>query len=294
MSSAPHPASMGAMPPGARGSGVACLEAQRALSGSQFAAAEAARTSNFKLLGSLLVFILGVAAAEMVTTYLHPQAGMGLHGAILVGVMLYSALRLRGAAQKLLVTLALAPLIRLVNLSMPLAQFQLSYRYMITGTPLLISAMLAWRLTGFRRESIGLSTGREWPVQISVALCGLGFGWLEYHILRPQPLAQSFSLDHLWMPALILLVFTGFLEELIFRGLMQTAAEPVLKRMGVVYISLLFAVLHTGYRSAVDVVFVFLVGLFFGLVVQRTRSLAGVTLAHGLTNITLFLIVPFV
>ena len=284
---------MRAIPSGSREIPKQSVETQRALYGSQPSAAEPPRTSHSKLLGSLLVFILGVAAAEMVTTYLLPQAGMGLHGAILLGVILYSALRLRGAAQKLLVTLALAPLIRLVNLSMPLAQFQLPYWYMVIGIPLLISAILVWRLAGFRWESIGLSKGRGCPVQILVALSGLGIGWLEYHILRPQPLVQRFSLDQLWMPALILLVFTGFLEELIFRGLMQTAAEPVLKRMGIVYVSLLFAVLHIGYRSAVDVVFVFLVGLFFARVVERTRSLAGVSLAHGLTNITLFLIVPF-
>lgn len=284
---------MRAIPSGSREIPKQSVETQRALYGSHPSAAEPPRTSHSKLLGSLLVFILGVAAAEMVTTYLLPQAGMGLHGAILLGVILYSALRLRGAAQKLLVTLALAPLIRLVNLSMPLAQFQLPYWYMVIGIPLLISAILAWRQAGFRRESIGLSMGRGCPVQILVALSGLGIGWLEYHILKPQPLVQRFSLDQLWMPALILLVFTGFLEEFIFRGLMQTAAEPVLKRMGIVYVSLLFAVLHIGYRSAVDVVFVFLVGLFFARVVERTRSLAGVSLAHGLTNITLFLIVPF-
>jgi membrane protease YdiL (CAAX protease family) len=35
------------------------------------------------------------------------------------------------------------------------------------------------------------------------------------------------------------------------------------------------------------------VGLFFGWVVQRTRSLLGVTLSHGLTNIVLFLVMPY-
>jgi len=47
-------------------------------------------------------------------------------------------------------------------------------------------------------------------------------------------------------------------------------------------------------RSLLDVLFVGVVGLFFGWVVHRTRSLLGVTLAHGLTNIILFLVMPFV
>jgi membrane protease YdiL (CAAX protease family) len=34
--------------------------------------------------------------------------------------------------------------------------------------------------------------------------------------------------------------------------------------------------------------------LAFGVIVQRTHSLLGVTLAHALTNITLFLVFPFI
>jgi uncharacterized protein len=52
-------------------------------------------------------------------------------------------------------------------------------------------------------------------------------------------------------------------------------------------------VLHLGYHSALDMAFVFGVGLFFGFVVDRTQSILSVTLSHGLTNIMLFLVVPF-
>ncbi len=57
--------------------------------------------------------------------------------------------------------------------------------------------------------------------------------------------------------------------------------------------SLLFTVMHLGFLSLIDVVFVFLVALFFGRVVKKTGSLLGVTLAHGATNIILHLIAPF-
>lgn len=245
------------------------------------------------LRGPLLLFLLGVGAAEWATTYGHPQGGMLLHGLLLVSIFPVAALGLNGPAQKFLYTLALAPLIRLVSLSMPLATFQATYWYAIIGIPLLLSAYLIWRLTGLRRESIGLSLGVRWLLQILVGLSGLALGYLEYQILEPQPLVPEFSLAQVWAPALILLAFTGFLEEFIFRGLMQAAAAPVLRRLGVLYVSLLFAALHLGYQSAIDVVFVFLVGLYFALVVERTRSLLGVTLAHALTNIALFLIVPY-
>jgi membrane protease YdiL (CAAX protease family) len=96
------------------------------------------------------------------------------------------------------------------------------------------------------------------------------------------------------LPALILLVCTGYLEELIFRGILQQIAVGQLGRwVSPLYTSILFAILHAGYRSAADVIFVFLVGLLFAWIAGRSKSLVGVTLAHGLTNITLFLVMPF-
>ncbi len=117
----------------------------------------------------------------------------------------------------------------------------------------------------------------------------------EYWILRPEPLVPAFEWTALVWPAFILLISTGLLEEMIFRGLLQRAAIDVLGLWGIGYVAILFAVLHTGYQSLLDVLFVLAaVGLFFGWIVYRTRSLLGVTLAHGLTNIVLFLVMPFV
>jgi len=41
------------------------------------------------------------------------------------------------------------------------------------------------------------------------------------------------------------------------------------------------------------VLFVFAVAMFFAWVVKRTGSLLGVTLAYGITNVMLFLVIPF-
>jgi len=118
-------------------------------------------------------------------------------------------------------------------------------------------------------------------------------GYLEYLILKPEPLIKTFTWAHWLGAALILLISTGFLEELIFRQMMQkTAVKRLGKLFGIVYVAAIFAVLHIGYSSFTDVLFVFAVGLFFGWAVDKTGSIVGVTLAHGLANITLFLIFP--
>lgn len=239
------------------------------------------------------IYIAGVTLAELLTTFVHPQFGLVIHGGLLIAILLHTAL-VKPVEQKFLLTLALAPLIRLVSLSMPLLQFDYEFWYMVIGLPMLIACAAVYRLSGFKPAHVGLVLGKNLPLQLLVAVGGVGLGLMEYLILRPEPLADTFSLQTIWLPALILLVFTGFLEELIFRGLMQRAAAEQFMKFGPLYISLLFAVLHIGYKSILDMIFVFLVGYFFSIVAEKTRSLLGVTIAHGLTNISLFLIFPFI
>jgi membrane protease YdiL (CAAX protease family)/LysM repeat protein len=157
---------------------------------------------------------------------------------------------------------------------------------------LLIAAFFAGRIADITNKMQGF-TLRAIPAQVMISLTGVGLGYLEFLILRPQPLIAEFTLQQIWIPALILLIFTGFLEEWIFRGLMQYTALRIFGRSGFIYVAAVFAVLHLGYKSLLDVLFVFVVALFFGWVVLKTGSILGATLAHGLTNIGLFLVFPF-
>lgn len=141
-------------------------------------------------------------------------------------------------------------------------------------------------------DKLGLNM-RQGLIQFLIVPTGILFGVIEYYILRPDPLISNFSWSQIIIPALILLVSTGFFEEIAFRGIMQSTALETLGRFGIVYIALIFAVLHIGYLSVLDVVFVFAVGLFFGWIVVKTGSIIGVTFSHGLTNIVLFLVMPF-
>lgn len=240
-----------------------------------------------------LAYLIALSVAEMLTALFEPRAGVALHGLLLVILLLHVALAWDQPAHRLLLCLTFAPLVRILSLSLPLASFPLIYWYFIISVPLFIGSFITVRTIGFSWSEIGMNM-RRWPLQIPVALCGVAFGAMEYYILRPEPLASRFVWQELWAPALILLICTGFLEELLFRGLTQRAANEVLGRFGVIYVAVLFAVLHMGYKSVIDLVFVFGVGLFFGWVVSKTGSLFGVTVSHGLTNIFLFLVMPFV
>ena len=255
------------------------------------AAVQALNASRYSL---ALFYLAALILAEILTAFVEPLAGLVLHGLILVALLLQAALSFRQREYRFLITLALAPLIRLLSLALPLANFPLIFWYAVVGVPLFIATIMSMRVTGVKPNMIGLQfSWRSLPAQLLIGLSGLAIGYIEYLILRPDPLVAELSWELVWLPALILLLFTGFLEELIFRGIMQTSSNQMLGRLGVVFVAFVFAVLHMGYNSILDMIFVFSVAIIFGLLVQRFHSLLGVSISHGLTNISLYLIFPF-
>ncbi len=246
-----------------------------------------------------IIYLLAIAAAEAVTVFVQPLWGIVCHAMVLVAVVVHSALASDYRYRHLLLSLALVPLVRIISLSLPLVNIPQIWWYPIIYVPLLAAAIVVVRILGLRAREVGLSVS-SFPVQLAVGLSGLLFGVVEYFILvilPPEslikPLIAEFTWQEVWLPALIFLVCTGFVEEFIFRGVLQRTAVEVFGWRGIIYVSLLFAVLHMGFLSLIDVVFVFFVALFFGWVVKKTGSLFGVTLAHGITNIILYLVVPF-
>jgi membrane protease YdiL (CAAX protease family) len=241
------------------------------------------------------VIYLGILAiAEALTTLIAPVGGLVLYGVLLTLLIAHTALIWGHPSARLILTLVFAPLIRMTSLFLPLTNFPMVYWYFIVSVPLFAAAAATLRTIGFSRKDIGLRI-KKLPIQILVILTGLSLGYIEYRILQPATaLVQEFNFGALWLPALILMICTGFAEELIFRGMMQKAATEQLGVIGgILYVAALFAVLHMGYQSIADVIFVFAAALFFGLVTSHTGSIIGVSIAHGLTNITLYLAMPF-
>jgi membrane protease YdiL (CAAX protease family) len=242
-----------------------------------------------------IVCLVAVTGAELVVTLVNPAQGVVAHGVILAVLLAYGAFGSDTPDRRLAQSLAVAPIIRITSLGLPLSAFSQLWRFAMAGLPLLVVSFVLLRVLALSRSQVALRlpSWRHWPTTLLVAASGLPLGWAEYHILRPQPLLRGDGVGSFVLVALILLIATGVTEEIIFRGILQASAVEALGLIpGVVFVSLLFGMLHIGYRSVTDVVFVFGVALYFGAVVHWTRTLLGVTLAHGVTNIVLFAVLP--
>ncbi|NPV91315.1 MAG: CPBP family intramembrane metalloprotease [Firmicutes bacterium] len=239
------------------------------------------------------LYAAAVTAAEVVTAYYNPIYGVAGHVVLLVALLVHASLAYKQAIKLIYLSLSLAPMIRIMSLSMPLMGLPPIYWYLIISLPLFVTAALVMQYAGFKPREVGLIVGNL-PLQLLVAFIGVPLGLIEYLILKPTSLVPGLALQHAWLPALILLVSTGFLEEFIFRGIMYRAAVETLGRWySIIYISFIFGALHITHRSPVELVFVFAVALLFSIIVDFFRSLLGVSLAHGITNISLYIIWPY-
>ena len=247
------------------------------------------------LAAGVVAAAVGLAFAEVVAAGILPaydmRLGLWMHGGLLLAFLTAGVLA-RGSSADLFIAMGVLPLIRLLSYGMPLWLATPPTWFAMINVPLIVSVLVAARTLGYGRKELGLVPQRALVV---LGLCagGILIGSLERLIIQPAPLAGSLAFGDIWWPVLSLMLFTGLSEELLFRGVLQTAGVRALGAVpGIVFVALLFGIMHMGWLSALDLLFVFAVGLLFGWVVHRTRSIIGVTIAHGVANIMLFIVLP--
>lgn len=235
-------------------------------------------------------YLLAIVAAELLVNL------WWLRSAIGVDMAIFAALVVQGSAgplaeRRFLVAMSLVPMIRVVSLSLPLGAVTPVAAWALTGGCLFVAVVVAIRVLGLTREELALRVGKL-RLQLFVGLLGFPLGTLSYQLLRPLPVVSDLGWQSILVPSIVLLLCSGFLEELIFRGVLQSTAWDVQGWRGVIYVAALAAVLSVGFLSALYTALVFVVSLFFGWLVVRSGSLLGVSLAHGIASVMLLVVLP--
>jgi len=248
---------------------------------------------DFRGIRVFLGYILLIVVAEVLTSFVNPSYGLVLHSLILLSLLVVSSVTyVEGSVSGFYLSLSLAPLIRIISLSMPLANFPRYAWYIIVNVPVLVATLAMMRVQGIGLKDAGVKFGK--PREVAwIALTGIPLGFIDYLILRPESIATGLSLSGVLLLALGLGLSTGFVEELVFRGLMQPIAVEIFgERRGLVGVAAVFASLHIGWLSLLDLVFVFSIGLFYGFIALKKGNIIGVTISHGITNVVLFMVAP--
>lgn len=243
--------------------------------------------------GVVLAYLTIIVTAELLGVAIGIVPSIVCHAVLIVVLFNHYILVNHAAYRRILPIFALAPLLRILSLIMPLTNVPQTYWYVLIGLPLLVAMILTLRLLRLSWASVGLRL-HAWSSQLLIASSGLPCSIVAFLIGRPQPLVTTLDWQYLLPSAVVLLVFTAFVEELLFRGMLQRVATDTFGRVGMLYSSAMFVALYLGSRSLSYIIFVGVLGLFWSWCVYRTRSLWGTVFAHGFVNIGMLLIWPLV
>ena len=223
----------------------------------------------------LAAAVVAIVVAEAVVAFVDPVAGAVVHAVLLLALLL----RWVTAGDLALLVLALVPLGRVTSLALTPDDAGPG-AYALTGLPLLVAVVWTAR---------GLAADRKlrwgWPAwhAIAVALCGIPLGLLVDAVLHlPGVAGGTVAVTAVVVTAVVVFVFAGVLEELLFRGLVQRVLTGPFGVWGVVLADLLFAAAYLPTRNAGLVAVMAVAGLGAGFYVRRTGGLAAVAIAHGL------------
>ncbi len=234
--------------------------------------------------GSLIVI------AELLIFKGHVEAAIVVHAINLVLLSLSTSF----VADRTYQALMLLPLFRLLNMAMPVF-FELTlYSYVMIYAPMYFPIYLILKSKSFSYEEIGLKTKSFFLLMPLSIVLGIVVGWGEFQIIRPEMLTPDVGLGSILKLSVAMIFFVGVVEEFMFRSVLQTVLEDRMGQVkGLLIASLTFGLMHSGYSIFAELVFVSFAGILFGLFFQKTKSLPLVALFHGVTNVSLFMIVPW-
>lgn len=195
--------------------------------------------------------------------------------------------------RKVYQALILLPVLRLVNLSMPIFFEANIYSFVFMYLPMTIPITIVSVYQEIPKEG-KMDLLRKMGLYLPFSLlAGLIFAEAEYLIVQTRPLIPDLSFFNLLQLTIIMIFIVGLIEELIFRGIIQTRLEEFLGPAGgVLLASLLFGVMHSSYGTFYEIVYTFLAGGILGYFFYRTKSPPLVVMIHGFINIFLFGIIP--
>ena len=243
----------------------------------------------------IVAICMGITLCEWVFVYQDVTYGiiLALSAAILI-YMLIPIVKMGQPFNDCAESLVLIPLYILLTSSLP--WFFLTQEFLLPAVYSAILALCTWHIyrKNISLREIGLNR-KKIPKYILIGtLLGIPLGASEYFIITPAAAYPTFEIKYLMRDFAYMVFFVGLGEEVLFRGLLQRDITKLFGwRWGLIGASLMFMVMHLTWRSIPELGFTLFAGLLLGYLYHRTRSLTVPIIAHGVGNVTLVAIMPY-
>jgi hypothetical protein len=238
-----------------------------------------------------------IAVCEYVFAYQNVAWGIVIALALAIGIyLMLSILHLDQRITNCGESLALIPLYILFTSSLP--WFFINQQYLLPAVYSCILGLCLWHVYQKNlslKEIFGFNKKKLLRYSLIGLAIGIPLGIGEYFILYPAPAFPSFEVGYLFRDMVYMLCFVGLGEELLFRGLIQRdMASAFGWKWGLFGASAMFAVMHLTWRSVPELGFVFIAGLILGGLYLKTKSLVAPIVAHGINNVILVSVLPYI
>jgi uncharacterized protein len=252
---------------------------------------EKSRIRNIRIFTAIP--ILCITIAELLIFSGRIGAAVWVHIGTLIALSLSNMFIKDSEVHKIHQALMLLPVLRLINLSMPVFFATTLYTFIFVYGPLAIPVAVIVIHQRNSLEQIGISMKNIGAYMILSVPLGFLLGLGEYMTIRSEYLIPDLTFWNLLKLTLIMVFFVGLVEEVIFRSILQTRLEEALSvPEALVITSLLFGLMHSGYGTFHEIFYTGFVGFVMGLAFYKTRSLPFIAVLHGFVNVFLFGILP--
>jgi len=236
---------------------------------------------------------IAIAFAEILMLLGMEKEALEIHAVVLLGLSFFMIYVKNEEIQKTYLALILLPILRLINLSIPVFYETTLYSLIFIYGLLSIPASIAATHQEFTRIQLGITFKKMWIYAPLSIVLGLLIAEGEYLIIRTNGLIPDLSAFNLLMLSIVMIFFVGLVEEIIFRSILQNRLQMMFGNWaGLIFTSVLFGLMHSGYGSIYEIIYASLVGFLIGYLFYRTRSLPFVAMLHGFINIFLFGVIP--
>lgn len=183
--------------------------------------------------------------------------------------------------------ITLIPLYRIITLSIPIELITYEGYLMSTTIAILAGSLVLIHHLKIPLANIGLIL-KDPKLQILCIAAGGVIGYLEWKIINPQQLGSL-------MPGVLILTLCAFTDELIFRGLIQQSIEKAQESsfIAIFLTSILYTTFFISFPFSLNLLLIFLVSVFYGYVVSKSKSIIGVSISHALVNICCLVVIPY-
>jgi hypothetical protein len=255
--------------------------------------AAVARTSQLAGLhevpATLRLYAVVVVGAELVRVAIGVVPALLIHAVLLFVLLIQFALASDQPYRRALPILALVPLVRVVAHSMPLQGLPVWSWYALTGAPVLVAALLLLPLLDIRLRDIGLQRGLLRLHDLPIVAASAPVSLLIYVVIRPPAIGSFAALP---LAVLSVVIFSAFMEEIVFRALPRASLEVAAPATRRVFTSIVWAAMYLAAGSWIPVLTIAVVGYLYAWSLDESGSLFPAIVAHGLLKVGALLVWP--